>query len=435
MQRHEHRPKDQEIVLQALAETERPGASRRDRIQRRAKDGRSGRKQQGARDVHASAEAGVSGGGSRLPYLEQIQAAFGHHDVSGVQAHVAGKASDACEEIGAAAYARGEAVAFKGAPDLHTAAHEVAHVVQQRQGVQLKAGIGRSGDSYEQHADRVADLVVSGADAQTLLGTGGGGGSAAVPRNAVQRQDDGKLACELDSVEAPEGDPRLAPFEAGGMKVIPLGREVSGVARKPKEVAVLDAKEALCTPMTPAEAEAFAKENGYVVTFDGEEAVLKTPELPDARYAIRPETAEGVRAGNPGVRRPSISAGDPAEVLAEIHAGQNDRLLRKMPETGLPAEEILACEQLARRDEFYTAVPLALGDASAHVGGSGSGQVAGRIFDAGVAMQGVSPDGEFGLSPPSFTSPEEIKRKLPQGREEECIKKMRRGRGLEPGER
>jgi hypothetical protein len=56
-----------------------------------------------------------------------------------------------------------------GAPDLHTAAHEAAHVVQQQAGVQLKGGVGAVGDSYELHADAVADAVVQGKSAEGLL--------------------------------------------------------------------------------------------------------------------------------------------------------------------------------------------------------------------------------------------------------------------------
>src|SRR5947207_2443000 len=50
-----------------------------------------------------------------------------------------------------------------------TAAHEAAHVVQQRGGVSLKGGIGAEGDEYEQHADAVADQVVAGRSAEGLL--------------------------------------------------------------------------------------------------------------------------------------------------------------------------------------------------------------------------------------------------------------------------
>ena len=60
-------------------------------------------------------------------------------------------------------------MAFRGYPDLHTAAHEAAHVIQQRKGVDLKSGLGRKGDRYERHADAVADKVVRGKSAETLL--------------------------------------------------------------------------------------------------------------------------------------------------------------------------------------------------------------------------------------------------------------------------
>jgi hypothetical protein len=84
--------------------------------------------------------------------------------------------------MGAQGYATGSHVAFRGSPDLHTAAHEAAHTVQQRGGVQLAGGVGRAGDRYEQHADAVADAVVAGRSAEGLLDqmAGGGGGAAAV---------------------------------------------------------------------------------------------------------------------------------------------------------------------------------------------------------------------------------------------------------------
>ncbi|MBC8426498.1 DUF4157 domain-containing protein, partial [bacterium] len=118
-----------------------------------------------------------------MPHQEAIQQAFGSHDVGGISAHVGGQAAESCGAIGASAYATGNAVAFKSAPDLHTAAHEAAHVVQQRQGVSLKGGVGQAGDAYEQHADQVADAVVSGRSAQGLLdGQTGAGTEAGVQR-------------------------------------------------------------------------------------------------------------------------------------------------------------------------------------------------------------------------------------------------------------
>ena len=137
--------------------------------------------------VHDIASSGVVGAGGALPHLGAIQASFGSHDVSAVRAHTDGNAKDATARLGASAYATGNDVAFKGAPDLHTAAHEAAHVVQQQAGIQLKGGVGEAGDSYEQHADAVADLVVEGKSAEAMLSTMAGDGNAAA---TVQRKID-----------------------------------------------------------------------------------------------------------------------------------------------------------------------------------------------------------------------------------------------------
>lgn len=142
--------------------------------------------------VHSAAVEGTKGGGGSLPHMATIQKAFGSHDVSGIKAHTGEKASRASEAMGAEAYATGNDVAFKGAPDLHTTAHEAAHIVQQREGVSLSGGVGQQGDRYEQHADQVADAVVKGQSAQGVLDTMGGGArkggvQRSVPR-AVQRK-------------------------------------------------------------------------------------------------------------------------------------------------------------------------------------------------------------------------------------------------------
>ncbi|MBK7536396.1 MAG: DUF4157 domain-containing protein [Myxococcales bacterium] len=136
----------------------------------------------GSESIHQAASAGIQGAGGSLPHLDAIQASFGSHDVSGVSAHTDSAATAANRSMGAEAYATGNDVAFGSAsPSLHTAAHEAAHVVQQRGGVQLKGGVGEVGDSYERHADAVADLVVQGKSSESLLGqmapaAGGGGG-------------------------------------------------------------------------------------------------------------------------------------------------------------------------------------------------------------------------------------------------------------------
>ena len=113
----------------------------------------------------ALAADGMSGSGSKLPHLDTIQASFGRHDVSHVQFHQGQRAQTANARLGSTAYASGGHVVSGGTTDLHTMAHEAAHVVQQTAGVQLKGGFGEAGDVYEQHADAVADRVVQGKSA------------------------------------------------------------------------------------------------------------------------------------------------------------------------------------------------------------------------------------------------------------------------------
>jgi len=87
-----------------------------------------------------------------------------------VQAYVGGDAAAACQRIGAQAYASGNQIAFKEQPSLELAAHEAAHIVQQRSGkVQLAGGVGKVGDEYENHADAVAAKVAAGESAAPLL--------------------------------------------------------------------------------------------------------------------------------------------------------------------------------------------------------------------------------------------------------------------------
>lgn len=141
-----------------------------------------------AAQVHDAAARGVDTPSTTLPFTDRIQAAFGpRHDVSGIQAHVGGAAGEATAAMGASAYATGAHAVFGASPDLHTAAHEAAHVVQQRHGVSLYGGVGQAGDAYEQHADAVADRVVAGQSAADLLDgfSGGGGAAAGVQRRSL----------------------------------------------------------------------------------------------------------------------------------------------------------------------------------------------------------------------------------------------------------
>ncbi|MCW5801791.1 MAG: DUF4157 domain-containing protein [Deltaproteobacteria bacterium] len=164
-----------------------------------------------AGDVHYAAAHGISGSSGPLPFLAQIQRSFGAHDVSQVKAHTDATAAAGAKAMGAEAYATGDHVVFAGAPSLHTAAHEAAHTVQQRAGVQLKGGIGEVGDAYEQHADAVADRVVQGKSAEDLL-------DAFAPRStsgsAVQCKEDRELVEPIRKPSKPKpGDHKhIAPL-------------------------------------------------------------------------------------------------------------------------------------------------------------------------------------------------------------------------------
>ncbi|MCA9685864.1 MAG: DUF4157 domain-containing protein, partial [Myxococcales bacterium] len=120
--------------------------------------------------VQELAAAGVAGSAEHYPHAQAIQSAFGRHSIDGIGAHTGPEAQLAARSLHARAYAMGDRVAFsKPTPSLAEAAHEAAHVVQQRAGVTLEGGVGRSGDRYEQQADRVAAAVVEGRSAEAEL--------------------------------------------------------------------------------------------------------------------------------------------------------------------------------------------------------------------------------------------------------------------------
>ncbi len=137
--------------------------------------------------VHAAADRGTATASSPLPHGDWIQRAFGRHDVSNVQAHTGRDAAASARDMGADAYASGNHVVLgNNTNDLFTVAHEAAHIVQQRGGVQLKGGVGAEGDAYERHADEVAHHVVQGKSAEGLLDRFAGSGGS--PGGQTQRK-------------------------------------------------------------------------------------------------------------------------------------------------------------------------------------------------------------------------------------------------------
>jgi hypothetical protein len=148
-----------------------------------------------AQGVRAEARAGVASAAEPLPHRERIQAAFGDHDVGAVRVQVGGPAAAANDAMGSLAYATGDRIGFRGPPDLRLAAHEAAHVVQQRAGVRIAGGVGQPGDAHERQADEVADAVVAGRSAAPILDRTTGG----APGAAVQK------ACACGTCERCQG--------------------------------------------------------------------------------------------------------------------------------------------------------------------------------------------------------------------------------------
>jgi hypothetical protein len=125
----------------------------------------------GVASVHQAAAHGTSGAPVPLPFRSQIQKAFGKHDISNVQAYTDAAAADGGKQMGAQAFTTGNHIAFARTPDLHLAAEEAAHVVQQRAGAKLPGGVGKPDDKFEDHALAVADAVVAGQNAEPILDT------------------------------------------------------------------------------------------------------------------------------------------------------------------------------------------------------------------------------------------------------------------------
>lgn len=149
--------------------------------------GATGSRTRSPQMIHSAARDGLAGASQRMPHADRIQAAFGRHDVSHVRASIGGAAAGASQRMGALAFTSGDRIGFRESPDLRLAAHEAAHVVQQRSGLKLPGGVGRSGDRWERHADSVADAVVAGHSAEALLDEVAQPGSSSVTP-PVQRQ-------------------------------------------------------------------------------------------------------------------------------------------------------------------------------------------------------------------------------------------------------
>jgi hypothetical protein len=119
-------------------------------------------------------------------------------DFSDVRVHDDASAQRSATAVGARAYTTGheivlgEGVSLGSADGQHTLAHELTHVLQQREGpvAGTSTGDGVSvsdpGDSFEQQAESAAHSVMSGGAAPAI----GSGGGSSVQRAAAPGLDD-----------------------------------------------------------------------------------------------------------------------------------------------------------------------------------------------------------------------------------------------------
>jgi Domain of unknown function (DUF4157) len=158
---------------------------------------------EGPGDVKQLASRGTRTASSSLPYFDVVQAAFGHHDLSGLVAHTDEEAGETAKGMGAKGYTAGKHVVLGPGADLFTVAHEAEHFIEQQHGlVSLAGGVGAVGDVHEQRADEVAARVVAGQSVEGLLdqyvGHRGGGKGAAADSGPVQHQLFGKEEKQTD---------------------------------------------------------------------------------------------------------------------------------------------------------------------------------------------------------------------------------------------
>lgn len=109
------------------------------------------------------ASEGLEDAGGSLPYLDTLESLFGGRSLGEVPVASGAAAEQATAAMGADGFEMGGAVALGGGADLHTVAHEAAHLFQDT------TGVGQAGSTHERQADAIADRVVAGESADDLM--------------------------------------------------------------------------------------------------------------------------------------------------------------------------------------------------------------------------------------------------------------------------
>lgn len=163
------------------------------------------------------AREGVENATGGLPFGDTLQRAFGPHDLTDIRSQVGGPAATAARALRARAFATGGAVAFGETPTLRTAAHEAAHVIQQRAGATRTLPSESSQAALETEADAVAEAVTSGRSAAPLMAKYSP--ASRVHSDAVQRQptaaDDRSEEYRAGRPSRGAGPPGATPAGAG----------------------------------------------------------------------------------------------------------------------------------------------------------------------------------------------------------------------------
>jgi hypothetical protein len=165
------------------------------------------------------------GGGSALPESTRsaMESSMGH-DFSDVKVHTGSQAAGAASSVQAQAFTVGNEIVFNegkynpgSAEGDRTIAHELTHVVQQRNGAvdgESRGGgikVSTPDDRFEQQAEATADAVMSGGGDHAGHDHGAGAGG-------VQREAEDDVAQMLPIQRAPEEDEAPEQQDEGALQ-------------------------------------------------------------------------------------------------------------------------------------------------------------------------------------------------------------------------
>jgi hypothetical protein len=171
-------------------------------------------------DLAGHVRSTVSTGGRPLDQATRVslEPQFGY-DFSQVRVHTGDQAAQSAETLHAQAYTVGQDIVFgedayapQSGAGQRLIAHELAHVVQQSSGpvagsmMAQGVSISQPSDSFEQAADRAADLAVSGAPAASAAQAPAAGAAPTVQRE----EDEEEPLPEEQVAEMPENEEELA---------------------------------------------------------------------------------------------------------------------------------------------------------------------------------------------------------------------------------